>query len=41
MDKGHGERRMLEGETFNELVELRRETTMIASVGAPFAAETS
>jgi len=40
MDKGHGERRMLEGETFNALVELRRETTMIASVGTPLSAET-
>jgi hypothetical protein len=40
MDNGHGERRALEGETFNELLELGREMTMIASVGTPFAAET-
>jgi hypothetical protein len=40
MDKGHGERRVLKGEAFNTLVELRRETTMLASVGTPFAAET-
>jgi len=40
MDKGHGERRVLEGKSFNALVEFRRETPMIASVGTPFAAET-
>ena len=40
MEKGHGARRRLEGETCNALVERRWETMLIASVGTPCAAET-
>ena len=40
MDNGHRQWGTLEGKTFNELVQLRRQPTMLASVGTPLATET-
>jgi hypothetical protein len=40
MDDGHGERRMLESQTFNELVQFRRQPTTRGSVGTPLSTET-
>ncbi len=41
MDNGHRQRGTLEGQTFNELMQLRRQPTMLASVGTPLSTEAS
>jgi hypothetical protein len=41
MDNGHRQWGTLEGQTFNELMQPRRQPTMLASVGTPLSTEAS